>query len=74
MANLEPPRVEQGASSGTYETTQDVVDNASSFDDVVRDILPENIPNTIVTRSPEDRFKLGTISVICLVVNRMVGK
>ncbi|KIX08129.1 uncharacterized protein Z518_02785 [Rhinocladiella mackenziei CBS 650.93] len=30
-------------------------------------------PNRIVTRSPEDRFKLGYIAVMGLVINRMIG-
>lgn len=73
MANLEPPAADQGASSRSYATSHDDVDNASSFDDAIRDILPENIPNTIYTRSPEERFRLGTWSVIGLVINRVIG-
>jgi hypothetical protein len=74
MASLEPPAEYQGTSSGTYATSPHDVDNASSFDDAIRDILPENIPNTIYTRSPEERFRLGIWSVIGLVVNRVIGE
>jgi hypothetical protein len=31
-------------------------------------------PNRIVTRSPENRFKLGYLAVMGLVINRMIGK
>lgn len=32
-----------------------------------------NDPNTIITFAPEQRFRLGYLSVIGLVVNRMIG-
>jgi hypothetical protein len=48
-------------------------DDVSSINDAVFEILPENIPNTIITKAPEERFKLGTFTVICLVVNRVIG-
>lgn len=49
-------------------------DDDSSINDAVFEILPENIPNTIITKAPEERFKLGTFTVICLVVNRVIGR
>ena len=49
-------------------------DDDSSINDAVFEILPENIPNTIITRAPEQRFRLGTWTVIGLVVNRMIGE
>jgi hypothetical protein len=48
-------------------------DDDSSIDNAVFEILPENIPNTIITKAPEERFKLGTWTVIGLVVNRVIG-
>jgi hypothetical protein len=37
------------------------------------EISPRNIPNTIITKAPEERFRLGYLSVIALVVNRVIG-
>lgn len=48
-------------------------DDDSSINDAVFEILPENIPNTIITKAPEERFRLGTWTVIGLVVNRVIG-
>jgi hypothetical protein len=48
-------------------------DDDSSFNSAILDILPENIPNTIITKAPEERFRLGYWSVIALVVNRVIG-
>jgi hypothetical protein len=48
-------------------------DDDSSINDAIFEILPENIPNTIITKAPEERFRLGTWTVIALVVNRMIG-
>lgn len=48
-------------------------DDASSCNSAIFDILPENIPNTIITKAPEERFRLGYWSVIALVVNRVIG-
>jgi hypothetical protein len=48
-------------------------DDASSVNSAIQVILPENIPNTIITKAPEERFRLGTWSVIALVVNRVIG-
>ena len=48
-------------------------DDDSSFNDAIREILPENIENTIITKAPEERFRLGYWSVIALVVNRVIG-
>jgi hypothetical protein len=31
-------------------------------------------PHSIITKAPTDRFKLGLLSVMSLVVNRMVGR
>jgi len=47
-------------------------DDASSFDSVGI-IRPENVRNAIITKAPEERFRLGTWSVIGLVVNRVIG-
>jgi len=48
-------------------------DDDSSINSAILDILPENIPNTIITKAPEERFRLGYWSVIALVVNRVIG-
>jgi hypothetical protein len=48
-------------------------DDDSSINSAILDILPENIPNTIITKTPEERFRLGYWSVIALVVNRVIG-
>jgi hypothetical protein len=48
-------------------------DDDSSINDAIFEILPENIPNTIITKAPEERFRLGTWTVIGLVINRMIG-
>ena len=48
-------------------------DDDSSTNSAVFDILPQNIPNTIITKAPEERFRLGYWSVIGLVVNRVIG-
>lgn len=34
---------------------------------------PEN-PNEILTVAPKERFRLGYFDVMCLVMNRMIGK
>jgi len=69
------------ASRTTYSQSQSrtnvqtvTADDASSINDAVFEILPENIPNTIITKAPEERFRLGTWTVISLVVNRVIGK
>jgi hypothetical protein len=49
-------------------------DDDSSIYDPVDEIRPQNIPNTIITKAPEERFRLGNWSVIALVVNRVIGK
>lgn len=49
-------------------------DDDSSANSAILDILPENIPNTIITKAPEERFRLGYWSVIALVVNRVIGE
>jgi hypothetical protein len=49
-------------------------DDDSSIYDPVNEIRPQNIPNTIITKAPEERFRLGYWSVIALVVNRVIGK
>jgi hypothetical protein len=59
----------QNQHSGVPVTT----DDASSTNDAIFEILPENIPNTIITKAPEERFRLGTWTVMGLVINRMIG-
>jgi len=49
-------------------------DDGSSINSALFDILPENIPNTIITKAPEERFRLGYWSVVGLVVNRVIGQ
>lgn len=66
------------ALSNSYQATDSRTnaptgDDNSSINDAVFGILPENIPNTIITRAPEERFRLGYWSVIGLVVNRVIG-
>jgi len=45
----------------------------ASFNFELLEILPENIPNTIITKAPKEKFRLGYWSVIALVVNRVIG-
>lgn len=59
----------------TESRTEEVFrDYESSINSAIFEILPENIPNTIITKTPEERFRLGYWSVIALVVNRVIGK
>jgi len=65
--------------SSTEQGTQSRIDrhfqdDDSSINSAFFEILPENIPNTIITKAPEERFRLGYWSVIALVVNRVIGK
>jgi hypothetical protein len=57
----------------TETTGEHFQDDDSSIHSGYEDILPENIPNTIITKAPEERFRLGIWSVIALVVNRVIG-
>jgi len=60
---------------GTYSRSNpQFQDDDSSINSALFEILPENIPNTIITKAPEERFRLGYWSVIALVVNRVIGK
>jgi len=54
----------------TYSRSINVDSDAESAIDEIR---PEYIRNTIVSKAPEARFRLGTWSVIALVVNRVIG-
>ena len=51
----------------------DARDDDSSINTAIFEILPENIPNSIITKAPEERFRLGYWSVIGLIVNRVIG-
>jgi hypothetical protein len=64
--------------SNAYQDTDSVADpqyhdDHSSVDSALSVILPENTSNTIITKAPEERFRLGRWDVIALVVNRMIG-
>jgi hypothetical protein len=48
-------------------------DDNSSVDSAIGVILPENTKNAIITKAPEERFRLGYWDVIALVVNRVIG-
>jgi hypothetical protein len=48
-------------------------DDHSSADSAIGVILPENTKNAIITKAPEERFRLGYWDVIALVVNRVIG-
>lgn len=48
-------------------------DDDRSLNSALFDILPENIPNSIITKAPEERFRLGYWSVVGLIVNRVIG-
>lgn len=48
-------------------------DDGSSTNSPFDEISRRNIPNTIITKAPEERFRLGYWSVIALVVNRTIG-
>lgn len=48
-------------------------DDDSSLNSAIGEILPENIPNSIITKAPEERFRLGYWSVVGLIVNRVIG-
>ena len=43
----------------------------SDIEEIMGD--PDN-PNEIVTFAPKEAFKLGYFDVVCLVLNRMIGK
>lgn len=59
---------------GTYPGTDSRYDDDdSSINSAIREILPENIENTIITKAPKERFRLGYWSVIALVINRVIG-
>jgi hypothetical protein len=58
----------------TESRTDQRYNDDSSINSAVFEILPENIPNTIITKAPEERFRLGYWSVIALVVNRVIGE
>ena len=60
--------------ASTPRTDPRFQDDHSSINAAVFEILPENIPNTIITKAPEERFRLGYWSVIGLVVNRVIGR
>lgn len=51
---------------------------APSVDSDIRRLDDEEFegdnPNKIVTHAPKERFRLGYFDVICLIVNRMIGK
>ena len=49
--------------------------HTSDSEDDVGEITnrPPDDPNTIITFAPEQRFRLGYLSVMGLVVNRMIG-
>ncbi len=49
------------------------MDDRSSISSALAEIRPENIENTIITKAPEERFRLGYWSVVALVVNRVIG-
>jgi hypothetical protein len=48
-------------------------DDGSSTNSPWAEISQRNIENTIITKAPEERFRLGYWSVIALVVNRTIG-
>lgn len=48
-------------------------DAHSSVNSDIGVILPENTKNAIITKAPEERFRLGYWDVIALVVNRVIG-
>jgi hypothetical protein len=60
-----------GQDQATWPRTR--ADDDSSFDEAIGVIEQANIKNAIITKAPEERFRLGTWSVIGLVVNRMIG-
>ncbi|KAF1972410.1 hypothetical protein BU23DRAFT_580989 [Bimuria novae-zelandiae CBS 107.79] len=49
------------------------IDDDSSFNSVIFEILLENISNSIITKAPEERFRLGYWTVVGLIVNRVIG-
>lgn len=63
------PGHDQATESRTRATTAEDDSSVDSFGV----IQPENIQNAIITKAPEERFRLGTWSVIGLVVNRVIG-
>lgn len=44
----------------TETTGERFQDDDSSLNSAIGVILPENIPNLIITKAPEERFRLGT--------------
>lgn len=73
MASLNSPVAGRKASMFIHHAIDDDIHSVSSSSDVIQEIWPENIPNTIYTQSPEGRFRMGIWSVIGLVVNRVIG-
>ncbi len=64
--------------SNAYQDTNPVVDSQyddghSTVDSAFSVILPENTSNRIITKAPEERFRLGKWDVVALVVNRVIG-
>ncbi|QDS77828.1 hypothetical protein FKW77_006162 [Venturia effusa] len=74
-SQTQSPSYSQSQSQSQSRTDVPTVtaDDVSSIDDAVFDIRPENIPNTIITKAPAKQFRLGTWTVIGLVINRMIG-
>lgn len=54
-----------------FRSSAPVRDDASMSSD---ELDPTNNPNEIVTEAPQERFRLGYFDVMCLVMNRMIGK
>lgn len=48
-------------------------DSDSEHDSAEFDNYVPDDPNTIITVAPEQRFRLGYLSVMGLIVNRMIG-
>jgi hypothetical protein len=74
MTDLSLGLTDREMSSGLHEKAPHYVSGASCVDDEIREIPPDNFSNAFYTTSPKGRFKLGTWSVIGLVINRMVGE
>jgi len=63
----------QGTDPGTDSQHHD--DHSSVYVDSEIDVIRlENTANKIITKAPEERFRLGKWDVIALVVNRVIGR
>jgi hypothetical protein len=67
---------DEAAADTRPNTRNDMTDSVFHDDDSSTgppELSPDNISDGILTKAPEERFRLGYWSVIALVVNRVIG-